>query len=94
MAQKQLFFIEVTDVYGGEANYSWVTRHVVRAKSFLGAIQWLSRNSGLNWRFDGMRYNSASGSTCAFIDYFDESIIGGDDEEIGGYALRLDTDQR
>jgi len=27
---KNLFFIEVTDVYGGEANYSWVTRHVGR----------------------------------------------------------------
>ena len=31
-ALKELFFIEVIDVYGGEANYLRVTRHIVRAK--------------------------------------------------------------
>ena len=69
---KRLFFIVVTDVYGGEANFSWVTRHIIRAKSQLGAIQWLAKNSGLNWRFDGLRYNSASGATCAFIEEYDK----------------------
>ena len=34
---KTLYFIEVTDVYGGEANYSWVTRHIIRANSTRGA---------------------------------------------------------
>ena len=29
---KNLYFIEVTDTFGGEANYSWVTRHVIKAK--------------------------------------------------------------
>ena len=83
---KRLFFIVVTDVYGGEANFSWVTRHIIRAKSQLGAIQWLAKNSGLNWRFDGIRYNSASGATCAFIQDFHC------DEMIEGYTL--DTDHR
>jgi len=59
---KNLFFIEVTDVYGGEANYSWVTRHV--------------RRSGLNWRNDGYRYLSKSGATCAFVDQYDETSHG------------------
>lgn len=90
---KELFFVEVTDTFCGEANYSWATRHVVKAKSVLGAIQWLSRATGLKWRFDGVRYNSASGATCAFIEYFDSEAHGGyklstDMREVNdGYAL-------
>ena len=68
------FRIEITDTFGGEANYSWVTRHEIRAKSMLGAIQKLSRLSGLHWRLvydcgDMRRYDSKSGATCAFISY-------------------------
>jgi len=85
MKKKPLFFIEVTDVHGGEANYSWVTRHLIRAKSELGAIQWLSKRTGINWKFDGLRYNSKSGATCAFIDRWDE------DEQV---HFSLDTDLR
>jgi len=65
---KHLYFIEITDVYGGEANYSWVTRHVIRAKSRLGAINALSRRSGMNWHSVGCdRYDSKSGATCCFV---------------------------
>ncbi len=71
MATKNLYFVEVTDMYCGEANYSWVTRHVIRAKSERGAINALSRRSGINWRNDGYRYLSKSGATCAFIDCYD-----------------------
>ena len=65
--------IEITDTFGGEANYSWVTRHEIKAKSMQGAMQKLSRLSGLNWRkvcdFGNMcRYDSKSGATCAFIE--------------------------
>ena len=81
-----LFFIEVTDVYGGEANYSWVTRHAIRAKSRLGAIQRFSRMSGLNWRNVGCdRYDSKSGATCLFIDEYDEDLHG---------RHQLNTDER
>ena len=67
-----LFFVEITDTFGGEANYSWVTRHVIKAKSFRGCANALSRRSGLNWRSVGCdRYDSKSGATCAFIDYYD-----------------------
>lgn len=82
---KTLFFIEITDTFGGEANYSWVTRHVIRAKSERGAICALSRRSGINWRFDGNRYNSKSGATCAFIDIYDIEQHG---------AYRFETDDR
>ena len=65
--------IEITDTFGGEANYSWVTRHEIKAKSMLGAVQKLSRLSGLHWRMVGgygdmRRYDSKSGATCAFIE--------------------------
>ncbi len=83
--QKSLYFVEITDVYCGEANYSWVTRHVIRASSERGAISALARRSGLNWRNDGYRYLSRSGATCALVEYFDP-------ESHADY--RLDTDDR
>ena len=69
---KTLFFVEITDTFGGEANYSWVTRHIIKAKSERGCANALSRRSGLNWHSVGCaRYDSKSGATCAFIDYYD-----------------------
>jgi hypothetical protein len=84
---KPLFFIEITDVYGGEANYSWVTRHVLRAKTARGAANKLSRLSGLNWRNVGCdRYDSKSGATCAFIREYDA--------DTDADCLRFQTDER
>ena len=66
------FFIEITDTFAGEANYSWVTRHKVRATTPMGAMRRIGNASGLNWRKvsdygDSLRYDSASGATCAFV---------------------------
>jgi hypothetical protein len=67
------FFIEITDTFGGEANYSWVTRHKVRAKSERGALIRVNRDSGLGFRsVGGGRYDSRSGATCCFIDHWDD----------------------
>lgn len=71
-----LYFVEVTDMYGGEANFSWVTRHAIRAKSERGAVCALARRSGLNWRSDGLKYVSRSGATCAFVEAFDPDMHG------------------
>lgn len=69
---KTLFFVEITDTFGGEANYSWVTRHIIRAKSQRGAVNALSRRSGIAWHFVGCeRYDSQSGATCAFVREYD-----------------------
>lgn len=83
---KKLFFVEITDTFGGEANYSWVTRHILKAKSERGAACRLSRLSGLNWHFVGAeRWDSKSGASCAFIREYDPetdneySRIGTDD---------------
>lgn len=64
--------IEITDTFGGEANYAWVTRHRIKANTERGAIWKLSRDSGLSWRKqydtgDVARYDSKSGATCLFI---------------------------
>ena len=71
-----LYYIEVTDTYGGEANYAWVTRHIIKAKSMRGAVQRFSRMSGMSWHCvgdygDQMRYDSKSGATCYFINGID-----------------------
>lgn len=81
---KSLFYIEVTDVFGGEANYSWVTRHVVRGKSELGAANRFSRQSGMHWlRWNQDMYRSKSGCTCFFITEYAE-------EQHGDYHLTVD----
>lgn len=87
---QSLFFIEVTDTFGGEANYSWATRHAIRAKSERGAIQRFSRMSGINWRKtagygDMSRFDSKSGATCLFLSEFDAQAHG---------QYRLSTDER
>lgn len=74
---KALWWVEVTDMFGGEANYSWVTRHVIKAKSKRGAIYVLSRRSGIKWRNNGYLYLSRSGCTCAFVEEYDQEIHGG-----------------
>ena len=74
---KTLYFIEVTDTFGGEANYAWVIRHVIKAKSLRGAVNAFSRSYGISWHSVGdNRYDSKSGSTCFFIEEFDEDIHG------------------
>ncbi len=83
---KPFFFIEVTDTFGGEANYSWVTRHLIQASTARGAVNRFSRLSGMAWRGVGCdRYDSASGATCFFINQWD-----GDADRLP----RLATDDR
>lgn len=84
----QTFFVEITDTFGGEANYSWVTRHKVKASTVRGAICKLARDSGLHWRResdygDCVRYDSASGATCAFVSDWD-------DERHSAYRVNTD----
>lgn len=74
--QKQLFYIEVTDCYGGDANYSWVTRHIIAGSTLRGAVNRFSRLSGMKWHYVGCgRYDSESGATCFFIDEYDPETM-------------------
>ncbi|MCP6335736.1 hypothetical protein NL449_27335, partial [Klebsiella pneumoniae] len=66
---------EITDTFGGEPNYGWVRRYLVRASSPVGAIRKVGRALGLRFRKvadygDAVRYDSASGLTCAFVEIY------------------------
>lgn len=81
MAINNEFYCELTDTFGGEANYSWVTRFKVRASTMRGAMLKVGRVTGLNFRCvmdssDKRRYDSKSGATCLFVEWFDESYHG------------------
>lgn len=73
MKKPEFYLVQITDTFGGEANYSSLRRYIVKAKSFLGAVQKVSRHTGDKWHKtmdcgDFMRYDSASGATCFFIE--------------------------
>ena len=67
---KQAFFVEVTDTFGGEANYSWVKRYLVTATTIRGAVWKLSRETGYAWRigYFGVGFaRYAAAGVCAFV---------------------------
>ena len=73
------YFVEITDTFAGEANYSWVKRLKVKANTMRGAVNKVSRYSGMAWRCkadycDMMRYDSTSSATCFFIQDWRDDI--------------------
>lgn len=48
------FYFEMTDTYGGELNYCWIERFEVEAKTPMGALRKVSKETGYNFRFNGM----------------------------------------
>jgi hypothetical protein len=73
------YFIELTDTYGGEANYSWVKRFKVSAATMRGAITKASKEIGLQGRLnkqydDGetVRYNVLGAALCLFVQLWSE----------------------
>jgi hypothetical protein len=69
---KSIFFVEVTDTFGGEANYCWVKRFKVNAISVRGAITKVSRELGLFAKKqadygDLVRYDFKNACICAFV---------------------------
>ena len=70
---KQIFLIYLTDMSGGELNYSWVTKLQVKANTERGAVGKVARLTGLNFRkkYDEV-YVSKSGATGLVIEYANE----------------------
>jgi len=71
------FYVEITDTFGGEANYSWVKRFIVKARTFRGAISKVSKETGYNFKCvmnsgDMKRYDAKGNCVCAFAEYADE----------------------
>lgn len=74
---KNLYFVEMTDTFGGEANYCWVNRFTVKASSIRGAMSVISKETGLYTRkaygdSESARYNVIGACVCFFIDFADE----------------------
>ena len=65
MRKQNLYFIEETDTFCGEANYSYVERYIVKASTTRGALR---KVASKGWRMvhDG-RADSASGLTCWLV---------------------------
>lgn len=69
---KQQFFVEMTDTFGGEANYSWVNRFIVSASSERGAIGKVTRRTGYRSRGVGCgRYDVPRCAICYFVEWVD-----------------------
>ena len=69
---KQQFFVEMTDTFGGEPNYSWVNRFIVSASSERGAIGKVTRKTGYRARSVGRgRYDVPRCAICYFVEWVD-----------------------
>jgi len=80
MQMREIFFVEVTDTYGGEANYSWVQRFKVHANTTRGAMRKVAKEMGYggvskDWDTGDMeRWNWNRATVCAFIEgYADQA---------------------
>jgi hypothetical protein len=70
------WFVEVTDTFGGVANYCWVRRYLVHASTMRGAM---GKVPGYAWRKeydtgDMARYNAQGAAVCAFIEWADPDV--------------------
>ena len=69
---KPTYFIEVTDTFGGEANYCWVNRFLVSASSPRGAMRRVCTRTGDSVRsVGGDRWDSTRGCVCYFVEWVD-----------------------
>ena len=69
---KNRYIVEMTDTYGGEANYSWVNRFLVSASSERGAIGKVTRRTGYRARSVGCgRYDVPRCAICCFVEWVD-----------------------
>lgn len=80
MTSKNLntYEIEITDTFGGEANYCWVRRYTFKARTIRGAINMLAREYGSGWRKDWgdnheARYNLTGACVCCFVKFKEEA---------------------
>lgn len=64
----QTYEFEITDTFGGEANYCWVRKHTITANNLRGAIWKLSRLTGYSFRYVGCeRWDVRGACICCFL---------------------------
>jgi hypothetical protein len=60
------YFFEMTDTFGGELNYCWLHRFNIKEKSLRGALQKLSKETGYNFRNNGLHYKAKNACVVAY----------------------------
>jgi hypothetical protein len=69
---KNHYIVEMTDTFGGEANYCWVNRFIVSASSPRGAMRKVARETGFNVRSVGCdRWDAVGACVCYFVEWID-----------------------
>lgn len=75
---KNLYFVEVTDTYGGESNYTWVRRFKVHANTERGAMRKVSHVmgfvGGVKKDYDSgdmQRWDWRNACICAFVEGYE-----------------------
>ena len=73
---KNHYFIEMTDTFGGDANYCWVNRFIISASSERGAMRKVARETGFNVRNVGCdRWDAVGACVCYFVERIDAADI-------------------
>lgn len=73
---KHTYFIEMTDTFGGEANYCWVNRFIVSASSPRGAMRRVCARTGDSVRNVGCdRWDAVGAHICYFVEWVDPADI-------------------
>lgn len=73
---KNHYFIEMTDTFGGEANYCWVNRFIVSASSPRGAMRKVAKKTGFAVRSVGCdRWDAVGACVCYFVEWIDAADI-------------------
>ena len=71
-----MYFVELTDTFAGEANYCWVRRYIVKAKTMRGAMRKVSAHNGTRTRKnygddESARYDVIGRCMCYFVQWSD-----------------------
>ena len=73
---KPTYFIEMTDTFGGEANYCWFNRFLVSASSPRGAMRRVCARTSDSVRDVGCdRWDSIRGCVCYFVEWVDAAEV-------------------
>lgn len=70
------YIVEMTDTFGGEANYCWINRFIVSASTPRGAMRKVSRETGFAVRNVGCdRWDAVGACVCYFVEWVDADDI-------------------
>ena len=73
---KNHYFIEMTDTFGGEANYCWVHRFIVSANTERGAMRKVANKTGFAVRSVGCdRWDAVGACVCYFVEWINAADI-------------------